>query len=155
MNAAEVSTKWGLPAGFQPVRFAINDQVKQIIRGLLGANEPVIVTVANESDNVAIVATTQRVFTVRTGQGAGVTGVTTREFPWEAITDMRLTQMGTNVKIAIHFKSKDGGRTAETGKRAAFGKDATDELKPFETNAGTTAFEAIHVVYHFQKGHVV
>jgi hypothetical protein len=37
------------------------------------------------------------------------------------------------------------------GRRAAFGKPAVDNLTPFETNAGTQAFEAIHSVWHYKK----
>jgi hypothetical protein len=37
------------------------------------------------------------------------------------------------------------------GRRAGFGKPAVDNLTPFETHAGTQAFEAIHAVWHYKK----
>jgi len=144
-NPAE---RWGLPADFAPARFPIGDEEKELIREMLGADEPVLVTLVNENNTTTIVATTQRLFTIRSGQGAGVTGFTVREFPWSGIHDMRLTQMGTNVKIQVGFKSRDNGRTAEIGPKAAFAKDAIDDLKPFETNAGTQCFEAMHTLWH-------
>ncbi|HEX8834409.1 MAG TPA: hypothetical protein VF719_09425, partial [Abditibacteriaceae bacterium] len=140
--------------GFTPVRYPINDEVKELVRTLLGPDEPVIVTVANESDSITLLATTQRVFSIRTGATAGVTGFTVRDFTWDALTDMRLQQAALNVVIALHFQSKDGGRTAETGIKAKFAKPAVDKLMPFETNAGTAAFEAIHAVWHHKRNSV-
>ena len=145
------AASWGLPEDFVPARFPIGDEEKELIRGMLGAGEPVLVTLANESNTTTIVATLARLFTIRSGQGAGVTGFTVREFPWAAISDMRLQQMGTNIKMAVHFKSRDNGRTAELGAKAGFAKDAVDELKPFESNAGTQCFEAIHTLWHTLK----
>ena len=64
---------------------------------------------------------------------------------------MRLQQAPLNVSIALHFQSKDNGRTAEVGQKAKFAKPAVDKLMAFETNAGTMAFEAIHTVWHWRK----
>lgn len=148
MNATDVAAQWGLPPGFQPVRHAIPDVVKEVVREMLGPNEPVIVTLSNEGDTISIVATTQRMFTARTGDlgGAGVTGCKLMEFPWEGITNIVKQQAGPNVKIAIHYKTKDG-RTVETGMRAKMGKDAVDNAMPFENEAGTEAFEALNAVW--------
>jgi hypothetical protein len=150
MSAA--AARWGLPEDFEPVRYAVNDDIKALVRDLLGPDEPVLVTVANESDSISLIATTQRIFTIRSGGAtAGVTGFTTREFPWEALTDMRLQSGALNVGISLHFQSKDGGRTAEVGVRAKFGKPAVDKIMPFESAAGTTAFEAIHSLWHYRR----
>ncbi len=150
MSAEDAAVRWGLPPGFIPARFPIADDVKELIRDMLQAGEPVIVTLTNEGNSISLVATPQRVFSIRSGMGAGVTGYTVREFPWEGITDLRLQASALNVKISIHFKSSDG-RTVAVGRRAAFGKPAVDNLTPFETNAGTQVFEAIHSVWHYKK----
>jgi hypothetical protein len=146
----DAATRWGLPPGFRPVCFPISDEVKDLIRDMLGPGEPVILTVSNEGDSISIVATPQRLFTIRTGLTAGITGFTVREFPWEGITDVRLQAAALNVKIALYFKTKDG-RTVEVGRRAILGKSAIDNLTPFETNAGTHVFDAIHSIWHHKK----
>lgn len=150
MNETDTAAQWGLPPGFQPVRHAIGDDVKSLIRDLLRPNEPVIVSIANEGNTISLIATPQRVFSVRTGATAGVTGFNVREFPWEGIADLRLQAMPLNVKIAVHFRTSDG-RTVEVGRRAAMGKPAVDNLMPFETAAGTAAFEAIHGIWHYKR----
>jgi len=147
-NAA---VRWGLPPGFAPARYAISDGVKEVVRDLLGADEPVVVTLANEGDSISLVATPKRLFSIRSGMGAGVTGFNVREFPWDGIADLRLQASSLNVKIAIHFKTVDG-RIVEVGRRAALGKPAVDNLTPFEPSAGTQAFEAIHAIWHHKRG---
>jgi hypothetical protein len=153
MSAEDAAVRWGLPPGFTPARFPIADDVKDLIRDMLEQGEPVIVTLSNEGNSISLVATSQRVFSIRSGLVAGVTGYTVREFPWEGISDLRLQASALNVKISIHFKSSDG-RTVAVGRRAAFGKPAVDNLTPFETHAGTQAFEAIHAVWHYKKNTV-
>jgi hypothetical protein len=144
------AVRWGLPPGFRPQCFPIPDPVKDLVRDLLGPGEPVIATLSNEGDSIAIVATPYRVFTIRSGMGAGVTGFNAREFPWEGITDMRLQAAALNVKIALYFKTTDG-RTVEVGRRAILGKSAIDNLTPFETNAGTQVFEALQSIWHHKR----
>lgn len=148
MNQEDIAVRWGLPPGFTPTRFGVNDQVKSIIRDLLQGNEPVIVSIANEGDTIAVVATPQRLFTVKTGavQGAGVTGCTVKEFPWEGITNLVMQHAGVNIKYAIHYRTKDG-RTVETGMRAKLGQAAVDNVMAFENEAGTEAFQAINMVW--------
>ena len=148
MSEVDAVARWGLPPGFAPVRFPVSDDVKSIVRDLLSAGEPVVVSLANEGDSISIIATPHRFFSIRTGQTAGVTGCTVREYAWPAITNMTLQQAALNVKIGINFRSTDGGRTAEVGRRAAFGKPATDNLMPFEPAAGAQAFEAIQSIWH-------
>src|SRR4028119_1290101 len=118
MSAEDAAVRLGLPPGLMPARFPIADDVKDLIRDMLSPGEPVIVTLSNEGNSISLVATSQRVFSIRSGLVAGVTGFTVREFPWEGISDLRLQAAALNVKISIHFKSTDG-RTVEVGRRAA------------------------------------
>lgn len=147
----DAATRWGLPPGFQPVRYPIEEGVKDVVRGLLGPDEPVIVSIANESNTISLIATPQRILTVRSAAtGAGVTGYNTREFPWEGITNMVMQQASLNVKYVLSFRTTDG-RTVEVGRRAALGRDAKDNLMPFESAAGTEVFEAIHGIWHHKR----
>jgi hypothetical protein len=149
---SDAALRWGLPEEFEPVRYPVNDEVKQLVREILEPNEPVIVSVANEGDTTSLLATPKRVITIRSGGAtAGVTGFTMRDFTWDAITDIRMLTGALNVTITIHFQSKDGGRTAETGIKAKFAKPAIDKIMPFEISAGTAAFEAIHSVLHHKR----
>lgn len=151
MTETDAAARWGLPPGFGPVRYPIADDVKEVVRDLLGPDEPVVVSIANEGDSIAIIATPRRLFSVRTGAMAGVTGFNVREFPWDGITNMVLQQAALNVKIVISFRTSDG-RTVEVGRRAALGKPAADNLMPFESAAGTQAFEAIRAIWHHMRG---
>lgn len=148
----DVAESWGLPAGFSPVRHPISDDVKNVVRDLLGPGEPVVVTLSNEGDSITLIATPQRLFSVRAGTvgGAGVTGANVREFSWEGITKLILQPAALNVKIAIHYRTMDG-RTVEVGRRAAMGKDAVDNVMPFESNAGSDAFQAIYDIWQHKK----
>jgi hypothetical protein len=147
----DAATQWGLPPGFQPARFSVPDGVKEVVRGVLHANEPVIVSITNEGDNISVIATPERVLAVRAGgAGAGVTGFSVKEYPWAGITNLVLQQMALNAKYAIHYRTSDG-RTVEIGRRAAMGKPAIDNLMPFESEAGAEAFEALHSVWQHKK----
>ena len=149
---SDLAARWGLPDDFEPVRFPIDDEIKDVLRPLLEPGEAVIVTATNEGNAITLIATNKRIFTVRSGgANAGVTGFTTREFLYEAITDMRLQSAPLNVSIALHFQSKDNGRTAEIGQKAKFAKPAVDKLMAFESNSGTLAFEAIHTIWHWKR----
>ncbi len=143
--------QWGLPPGFAPARYAISDEVKAALRGRLTAGDPVIVSIANESDTVSIVATPGRLFTVKTGGlGAGATGVAVREYPWDSIQNMVQTPMTHNLKIAVHFRSNDG-RTIESGRRAILAKPAVENLMPFEIEAGTEVFSALMQIWNARR----
>ena len=132
-----------LPANFVPARYAVSDEVKAALQPLFGVNEPVLVSISNESDTIAIVATPQRMWTVKTGAlGAGATGVALREYPWEAVFNIVQTPMTHNLKIAIHFRSNNG-KTIEVGRRALLAKPAIENLMPFENQSGSEVYEAL------------
>ena len=148
MDAAQ---RWGLPPDFQPARYPVPDEVKEVVRGVLHANEPVIISITNEGDNISVIATPERLLAVRAGgAGAGVTGFSVKEYPWAGITNLVLQQMALNAKFAIHYRTSDG-RTVEVGRRAAMGKAAVDNLMPFELNAGGQAFEALHSIWQHKR----
>ncbi len=150
MDAAQ---RWGLPEGFQPLRFPIIDAVKDIARSVLLPGEAVIVTLANENGNVTVLATNSRLITIKSGEsGAGVTGFQTKEYPWEGITKLVLQPASLNVVIQIHYRTSGGGKV-EVGRRAKMGKDAADKVMPFDTENGTAAFEALLAVWQYKKLH--
>jgi hypothetical protein len=151
MNGNEIATQWGLPPGFQPVRYPVSDDVKSLIRDLLNTNEPVIVSIANEDGTISLIGTPQRLFSVRTGATAGVTGFNVREFPWEGITSLVRQSGSLNVKIVVSYRTTGDGRTVEVGRRAAMGRPAVDNLMPFETATGTAVFEAIHSIWQHKR----
>ncbi|PQV64893.1 hypothetical protein B1R32_103160 [Abditibacterium utsteinense] len=143
--------QWGLPAGFAPVRYTISDEVKSALRARLTPGDPVVVSIANESDTVSIVATPSRLFTIKTGSlGAGAAGVLVREYPWEGVFDIVATPMTHNLKIALHFRSNDN-RTVEVGRRAALAKPAVENLMPFESAGGTEVFRALLQIWNARR----
>lgn len=147
------ATLWGLPPDFEPVRLPIPDEAKQVLRPMLSADEPVLVTISNEGDSISLVATPLRVLSVKTGSAqAGVTGATVKEYPYEGITDMKIQSAAINVKIALHFKTTNKGLTVETGHRAKLAKDHVDNLMPFESTAGAEAFKAIYDIWVHKTG---
>lgn len=147
------ASRWGLPPEFVPVRFPVPDDVKDVMRSVLLPNEPVVVSLSNESNTISVVATPQRLFSIKSGGVvAGVTGAHVKEFPWEGVTNLRLQQVSLNVKFAVHFKSSNGGRTCEVGQRARLAQDATENLMPFETNAGNQVFGALWQIWTHLTG---
>jgi hypothetical protein len=148
MNPIPDAARWGLPEGFAPVRFAIADDIKELLRPMLGLAEPAVVTLANIEGTVTLVGTPQRLFVVRSGgTSAGVTGYSAREFPWAGMTKLVLAHAGHNVKLSIGFRTSNG-RTAEVGRRAAMGRDATEHAFPFDAAQGQGAFAALHQIWH-------
>ena len=145
----DIAQRWGLPESFTPIRYAISEETKEMMRGVLEPNEPVVATIANEGDTVIVIATPQRLFTIKTKTigGAGVTGFNTKVFPWEAITNLVLQPATLNVVFQIHYKSNDGIKV-EVGRRAKMAKDTTDKVMPFETEAGTQFFQAVYGIWH-------
>lgn len=134
-----------------PVRYPVPDNVREIVREQLGPQEPVLVSLSNEGDTIQIIATPQRLMTVRSGGNqAGVTGCTVKDFPWAGITKMILQHAAMNLKIAIHYRTMDG-RTVEVGRRAKMGKDAVENLTPFEQAAGGEAFDAMKTLWEHLK----
>lgn len=147
----DVSAQWGLPPGFQPVRYIISEEAKDAVRGVLKPQEPVIISIGNEADTIAIVATPHRVLSVKTsGLGAGVKGAMIREYPWDGIFDIVITPMTHNVKLAFHFRSSDG-RTVETGRRASMAKEQVENLMAFEKVGGQDVFRALLQVWNYKK----
>ncbi len=150
---SDAANLWGLPDGFEPVRFPIPDAAKQAVRPILGANEPVLVMISNEGSSVTIIATPLRVLSVKTGDSqAGATGASVKEYPYEGITDMKIQSAAINVKIAIHFKTTNNGRTAEVGQRMKLAKDHVDNVMPFESTGGAQAFKAIYDIWVHKTG---
>jgi hypothetical protein len=144
---------WGLPPDFEPVRLPISDDAKQALRPMLSAQEPVLVTISNEGDSIALVATPLRILSVKTGgTQAGATGASVKEYPYEGITDMKIQSAAINVKIALHFKTTNNGRTVEVGLRAKLAKDHVDNLMPFESTGGAEAFKAIYDIWVHKTG---
>src|SRR5689334_4251724 len=119
----DTALRRGLPEGFTPIRYAISEETKDMIRGLLEPREPVVATIANERDTVIVRATPQPLFTIKTKTlgGAGVTGFSTKQFPSEAITNLVLQPASMNVVFQTHYKSNDGIKI-EVGRRAKMAK---------------------------------
>lgn len=138
--------RWGLPAGFRPVVAPLPDDVKELMRGVLRAGEPVVAALGNEGDSIFVIATPQRLFRLKRGAAAGVTGWNLQDYEWLAITDLRLKTASINVGITVSFHSRDG-RTPESGPRARQWKLCTDTLTPFETARGSQLFEAIQSIW--------
>lgn len=143
-----IAEQWGLPADFQPVRFDILEDVKNILRDELQANEPVIVSITNRAGTLALLATPWRVFCVKTGDlsGVGVSGCKVKDYPWEGITNLVAQQAADNLKIAVHYRSSNGSRV-EVGRRAALGNPAVDYMAPFDIEKGYMAFDAINSIW--------
>lgn len=143
--------RWGLPPGFTPARYTISDEVKMALRERLTPGDPVVVSIANESDTVSIIATPTRLFTIKTGAlGAGAAGIAVREYPWEGVFNLVQTPMTHNMKIAVHFRSNDG-RTVETGRRAMLAKPAVENLMPFESEGGAEVFGALLQIWNTRR----
>jgi hypothetical protein len=143
----DIAQRWGLPEGFAPVRYPLAEEVKDVARGVLAPGEPAIVTLANESQSISLIASPQRLIVIKSGAvGAGVTGFNTKEFPWEAITNLIFAPLSLNCKFSICYKTS-GGDVA-TGRRAKMGKDAKDDVMPFELAAGEEVFQAIYAIWH-------
>lgn len=140
-----------LPPDFVPARYAISDEVKAALRPLLVAGEPVVVSIANESDTVSLVATPKRLFTVKTGAlGSGAAGIAIREYPWQGVFDIVQTPMTHNLKIAVHFRSNNG-KVVEVGRRAMLAKPAVENLMPFENQSGSEVFRALLQLWNFHR----
>jgi hypothetical protein len=140
-----------LPPEFVPARYMISDEVKAALRPLLNAGEPVLVSIANESDTVSIVATPQRLFTVKTGAlGSGAAGIAIREYPWLGVFDIVQTPMTHSLKIAVHFRSNNG-KVVEVGRRALLAKPAVENLMPFENQSGSEVCRALLQLWNLAR----
>ena len=149
---SDAASRWGLPPGFAPVLMPLPDEVKGALRPRFQPNEPVIITLGNEGDSLFLIATTERVFSVRSGITAGTSGLQIREYSYAEIADLKMLQSPLNVKITLSFHSRDG-RKPESGARAKQWKLHTDQLMPFETARGVQAFDALQNVWiHKTRG---
>jgi hypothetical protein len=143
--------QWGLPPEFVPVRYAIPDEAKHLVRDLLQPNEPVIISIGNEGDTVSLVATPYRVMVVKTASlGAGASGGSVREFPYEGIERIVMRPQSINLTLALHYRTSNG-RTVEVGRRARLAKPAVDNLMAFELVAGQEVYEALLSIWEFKR----
>ena len=141
------AARWGLPEGFVPVRSAIPDDVKELLRPMLSPGELAVVALANAEDTVTLIGTQYRLFVGRSGAtSAGVTGYTARELPWAGVTKITLSHAGTNVKLSFGFRTSNG-RDVEVGRRAAMGRDAVEHAMPFESSQGQAAYAALYQLW--------
>ena len=146
-NAAQ----WGLPPEFSPARFPIPDDAKAAVRPMLGEAEPVVISLANDENAIALVGTPQRLLVVKlSGLSAGAAGVNVREFPWEGIARIVATPLSFQLKIALHFRSSNG-RTVEVGRRAHLGKANVENLAGFDLDNGNAAVAAMMQIWESKR----
>lgn len=149
MDATE---KWGLPPGFVPVRYAISDDAKSAVRAQLGADEPVLVSLSNEEELVSIVATPSRILTVRAqelGVGAGTAQI--KSFPFPAVFDLTLRPQTHTATLVIEYRTSDGGKTVEIGRRAFLAKPKSDTFLGFSKDEGEAAFRALLQLWNWKR----
>lgn len=149
MDATE---KWGLPPDFAPVRFSIPDDAKIAVRAQLGAEEPVLVSFSNEEELVSIVATPGRILSVRAqelGVGAGTAQV--KSFPFPAVFDLTLRPQTSTATLVIEYRTSDGGKTVEIGRRALLAKPKSDTFLGFGKVEGEAAFRALLQLWNWKR----
>lgn len=147
----DASEKWGLPPAFQPVRFAIPDAAKTAVRSVLGANEPVIVSLTNDEELVALVGTPGRIISIRTqemGVSAGNSQV--KSFPWPGIFNLTLRPQPLIVSLVIEYRTSDNGKTVEIGRRAGLAKPKADTFAGFSREQGEAAFDALTLLWRWK-----
>lgn len=145
------AAQWGLPPGFAPVRFPISDDAKAAVRPLLAESEPVVISLANDEDAIALVGTPQRLLVVKlSGLSAGAAGVAVREFPWAGITRIVATPLSFQLKFALYFRSSNG-RTVEVGRRAQLGKAGVENLAGFDLDKGNAVLAAMMQIWESQR----
>lgn len=146
------ATQWGLPPEFSPVRFPIPDEAKAVVRPLLGSAEPVIISLANDEDALILVGTPQRLLVVKLNAlGAGAAGVKVREFPWQGIARIVATPLSFQLKIALHYRTSNNGRTVEVGRRAKLGDAAVENLAGFDLESGNAALAAMLQIWESKR----
>ncbi|RYX85293.1 hypothetical protein EON83_06775 [bacterium] len=148
----DISEKWGLPPGFAPVRFDVPEEAKNAVRSVLGANEPVIVSLTNDEELVSLVATPGRILSVRTqeiGISAGNSQVKT--FPYPGIFNLTLRPQPLIVSFVLEYRTSVNGKTVEIGRRAALGKPKADTLTGFSREQGEAAFNALVALWKWKK----
>ena len=146
------ATKWGLPPEFAPARFPISDDAKAAVRPLLTAGDPVVISLANDEDAIALVGTPQRLLVVKiSALGAGAAGVKVREFPWQGIARIVATPLSFQLKIALHYRSSNNGRTVEVGRRAKLADAAVENLAGFDLEQGNAVFAAMLQIWESKR----
>lgn len=144
--------KWGLPSDFAPARFPVSDAAKNAVRPVLGANEPVIVSLQNDDEVVSILATPGRILVVRvqeTGIAAG--GATVKSFPWPGVFELTMRPQAFNVSLVIEYRTSDNGKTVEIGRRALLGKAKSDILAGFPKEEGEAVFQALLQLWNWKR----
>ena len=145
------ATRWGLPPEFTPLRFPISDEAKAAVRPLLTAGDPVVISLANDEDAIALIGTPQRLLVVKlSALGAGAAGVKVREFPWEGIERIVATPLSFQLKIALHYRSSNG-RTVEVGRRAKLADAAVENLAGFDLDNGNAAVAAMLQIWESRR----
>ncbi len=150
----DISEKWGLPPGFAPVRFEVSDDAKAAVRPILGAGEPVILSLQNEEETVALIGTPGRVLSVRAqemGVNAGASLV--KSFPWPGVFELTMRPQAGTVSLVIEYPTTDGGKTVEVGVRAKLAKTKQDVFAGFPKEEGEAVFRAMLQVSNWKKAH--
>ncbi len=148
----DISEKWGLPPDFQPVRFAIPDDAKNALRPVLGANEPVIISLTNDEELVSLVATPGRILSLRTQEiGVSAGNAQVKAFPYPAIFNLTLRPQPLIVSLVIEYRTSDNGKTVEIGRRALLAKPKADTLTGFSKEQGEAAFNALTLLWNWKK----
>ena len=148
----DASQKWGLPPGFAPVRYPIPDDAKIAVRAVLGADEPVLVSLANEENLVSILATPGRILSVRAQElGVGAGRAQVKSFPFPGVFDLTLRPQTHSATIVIEYRTSDGGKTVEIGRRALLGKARSDTFLGFPKIESEEAFRALLQLWNWKR----
>ena len=144
--------QWGLPPEFAPARFPIPDDAKAAVRPLLKAGDPVVISLANDEDAVILIGTPQQLLVVKISElGAGAAGVKVREFPWQGIARIVATPLSFQLKIALHYRLSNNGRTVEVGRRARLADAAVENLAGFDLEQGNVVLVAMMQIWESKR----
>ena len=146
------ATQWDLPADFEPVRYPVSDDAKAAVRPLLTAGDPVVLSLTNDEGGIALVGTPQKLLAIKLSElGAGAAGVKVREFPWEGIERIVATPLSFQLKIALHYRTSNNGRTVEVGRRAKLGKAVVENLAGFDLDKGNELVAAMMQIWESRR----
>ncbi len=148
----DISEKWGLPPGFQPARFAISDAAKNAVRPVLGAGEPVIVSLQNDDEILSILATPGRILTIRAQEvGVSAGSAIVKSFPWPGVFGLTMRPQAFNVSLVLEYRTSDNGKTVEIGRRAILAKEKSDVLAGFPKEEGEAVFQTLLQLWNWKK----
>ena len=148
----DTSEKWGLPPDFQPARFAISDAAKNAVRPVLGANEPIIVSLQNEDEILSILATPGRILTVRAQEvGIAAGSAIVKSFPWPGVWDLTMRPQAFSVSLVIEYRTSDNGKTVEIGRRAVLAKEKSDVFAGFPKEEGEAVFKTLLQLWNWKR----